>query len=127
EHRQVFGRGAGFTARGADRLPQERPDGHDARAAVLVGNAIDQLVALFQGHAAAWAPTLLGYATALFAGLAVIEFVWVVGFSLARRVELPDLIATVVQQIVTIGFFYWLMHNSPTFLKAIIDSFRMAG
>lgn len=92
-----------------------------------MGNAIDQLVALFQGHAAAWAPTLLGYATALFAGLAVIEFVWVVGFSLARRVELPDLIATVVQQIVTIGFFYWLMHNSPTFLKAIIDSFRMAG
>ena len=88
---------------------------------------LDQLIGLFQSSAGGWAPSLLGYATTLFGGLALIEFVWVVGFSLARRAELPDLIATIIQQIITIGFFYWLMRNSPEFLKAIIDSFRIAA
>lgn len=92
-----------------------------------MGNVLDNIVAVFQGAAGTWAPTLLDYATTLFAGLALIEFVWVVGFSLARRVELPDLIATVIQQMITIGFFYWLMRNSPRFLKAIVDSFRLAA
>ena len=92
-----------------------------------MGNVLDNIVAVFQGAAGTWAPALLDYATALFAGLAFIEFAWVVGFSLARRVELPDLIATIIQQMITIGFFYWLMRNSPQFLKAIIDSFRLAA
>ena len=56
-----------------------------------MGNAIDQLVALFQGHAAAWAPTLPGYATALFAGRAVIECGWVVGV-FGVRVREPGVI-----------------------------------
>lgn len=89
--------------------------------------ALDQIVAAFQGHGGAWGAALLPYALELFFGLAIIQFGLRVGYAFAQRVELPELLTIIVQEIVTTGFFYWFLLNSAQFLKAIIDSFRQVA
>jgi type IV secretion system protein TrbL len=86
--------------------------------------ALNTIIDTFQGHGAGWGAALLPYALTLFAGLAAIQFTLRVGFAVAQRVDLPELLALVVQEILTIGFFYWFLQNAATFLKAIVDSFR---
>jgi type IV secretion system protein TrbL len=84
---------------------------------------LDELVNVFKSQAKAWEGTLSSHAARLFGILAVIEVVWVVGWGLVGRKGLDDMIALVAEQIIVIGFFYWLMLNTASFIMAIIDSF----
>src|SRR5271166_1564028 len=86
-------------------------------------SALDQIVVAFSQHGPAWTATLLGYAVELFVALATIQLVLKIGFWLAQRVEMPELLALIVQETVILGFWFWFMKNSTQFLKAIVDGF----
>ena len=70
---------------------------------------------------------LMNEAKILFAGLAVIEFVLVVGRQVIGRADTVDILATVLFQVVTLGFFYWLCVNGPDISRAITASFAQVA
>ena len=70
---------------------------------------------------------LMNEAKILFAGLAVIEFVLVVGRQVIGRADTVDILATVLFQVITLGFFYWLCVNGPDISRAITASFAQVA
>jgi hypothetical protein len=90
-------------------------------------DVLNGIVETFKNQAKLWENTLSGLATSLFVTLAIIELVWVIGWATARRTGLDDMLAIAAEQIVIIGFFYWLMVNTADFVLAIIDSFAEAA
>lgn len=98
-----------------------------SQASPLGPGVLNGIVETFTGQASLWRTTLQGLALDLFAVLAGIEIAWVVGRALARRVDFADLLEIAVMQVVTIGFFYWLLINSADFVLAIVASFGEAA
>lgn len=98
-----------------------------AAAPALNLDVLNGIVETFRNQAKLWETTLSGLAMSLFAKLALIELVWVIGWATARRTGLDDMLAILAEQIVIIGFFYWLMINTADFVLAIIDSFAEAA
>ena len=98
-----------------------------SQATPLGPGVLNGIVETFTGQASLWRTTLQGLALDLFAVLAGIEVAWVVGRALARRVDFADLLEIAVMQVVTIGFFYWLLINSADFVLAIVASFGEAA
>jgi type IV secretion system protein TrbL len=90
-------------------------------------DVLNGIVETFKNQAKLWEKTLSGLATSLFVTLAIIELVWVIGWATARRTGFDDMVALVAEQIIIIGFFYWLMINTADFILAIIDSFAEAA
>jgi type IV secretion system protein TrbL len=98
-----------------------------SQATPLGPGVLNGIVDTFTGQAGLWQGTLQGLALELFAILAGIEVAWVVARALARRVDFGDMIEIVAMQVVTIGFFYWLLINSADFVLAIVASFGEAA
>jgi type IV secretion system protein TrbL len=98
-----------------------------SQVAPLGPGVLNGIVDTFTGQSSLWEGTLEGLALDLFLTLAIIEVTWTVARALARRVDLGDMIEIVAMQIVTIGFFYWLLINSADFVLAIIASFGEAA
>lgn len=98
-----------------------------SQATPLGPGVLNGIVETFTGQASLWRTTLQGLALDLFAVLAGIEVAWVVGRALARRVDFADLLEIAVMQVVTIGFFYWLLINSADFVLSIVASFGEAA
>lgn len=97
-----------------------------ASPALNVG-LLDGLVSTFTNQSKLWESTLTAIATSLFVKLAIIEIIWVVGWATARRESFETILEVIAMQIITIGFFYWLMINTADFILAIIESFGMAA
>lgn len=92
----------------------------------LGAGALDSIVNAFNG-VSAFAPTLLSQAQLLFAGLAAIEFTLVIGRQMLGRADLAGILAAVLMQAVTLGFFFWIMTNGSAMLAAIVSSFARLG
>jgi type IV secretion system protein TrbL len=90
-------------------------------------NDVDQIYQAFANHGPAIQAALQNIALELFGGLAVIEIVLTVGRAVANKTDVLDIILLVTNQIITIGFYLWLMQNWPNFAKDITDSFAQAG
>lgn len=88
---------------------------------------LNGIVDTFKNQASLWESTLSAIATSLFVKLAIIELIWVFGWATAKRVPFDDMLGIMAEQIVIIGFFYWLLINTADFILAIIDSFGMAA
>lgn len=89
--------------------------------------AMDSILDTYKNGAATWAPVLRNYALGLFGILATIEACWT-GIKLAfKGADLGEFLAELINRILFIGFFLWLLLNSGDFATAIIDSFRQAG
>lgn len=88
--------------------------------------SINGIVNAFNG-ARAFEGTLMSAAKTLFAGLAVIEFTIVVGRQVIGRADVVSILATVLFQVVTLGFFYWLCINGPDISRAISSSFAQVA
>lgn len=89
-------------------------------------SALDSIVNAFNSvHG--FAPTILGAAKLLFAGLAVIGFTIAVGRAVMARADLGGILSVVLWQVVTIGFFYWVLINGSAMLSAIVTSFAQLG
>jgi type IV secretion system protein TrbL len=90
-------------------------------------NSLDAIVRLYRDHAHAWESTLLGFAKTLFWLLALIEFSFA-AISLAfKGADFGDWVATMVNQILFIGFFYTLLLHSAEWAGDIVQSFRHAA
>jgi type IV secretion system protein TrbL len=96
-------------------------------APALNVNLLDGLVETFTNQAKLWESSLTAIATSLFVKLAIIEIIWVVGWATARRESFETIIEVLAMQMITIGFFYWLMINTADFILAIVESFGIAA
>jgi len=88
---------------------------------------LDQVVDTFQQHAAGWEGTLRQLALHLFGILVVIDLAFTAIRLAFGRADFSEWLAAIVNQILFIGFFLWLLLHSADFARAIIDSFRMAA
>lgn len=85
------------------------------------------LLDLIQQSASSWDAELKGYATKLFWGLAVINFVWVFFPLVFKQAELGEIVGELIRFVLTIGFFFALLLFSKDWADAVVESFRIAG
>ncbi|EPX3531562.1 P-type conjugative transfer protein TrbL [Acinetobacter baumannii] len=87
----------------------------------------DSIVDTFKAQTASWSGVLQPYAENLFWILAFIQFSWAMITLAFRGNDLGEWVTVIVNQILFIGFFYWLLQNITSFGKAILNSFKIAG
>lgn len=92
-----------------------------------MATSVDSIIEEYRNASSGWAGTLLSHATTLFWILAFIEFTWAMIGLAFRANDMGDWAATIVNQILFIGFFYWLLLNSTSISLALVDSFKQAG
>ena len=92
-----------------------------------MATSVDSIIEEYRNASSGWAGTLLSHATTLFWILAFIEFAWAMIGLAFRANDMGDWAATIVNQILFIGFFYWLLVNSTSISLAVVDSFKQAG
>lgn len=88
---------------------------------------IDQIVQQFQTQSKGWAATLQRLATNTFWILVGIQFLWSMAKLGFRRPDFSDIVAELVNQIMFVGIFSWLLTSSQQWNTWIIQSFRQAG
>ena len=87
----------------------------------------DEIMDTYEVRSRAWQDTLQGIARSLFGGLAVISLAWTAIKLLLKKNELESLIPTIAMQILTLGFFLFLVEKGPWIAGLIVDSFQQAG
>ena len=92
----------------------------------LGAGSIDGIVNAFNA-VRGFEATLVSEASRLFLGLALIEFVLVVGRQVIARADVVGILATVLFQVVTLGFFYWVLIHGADISRAIVSSFAQIG
>ena len=90
-------------------------------------NTIDTIVARFQAVTNGWDAGLQAIAQNTFAILATLQLFWAVAGLAFKRADFSEFAAELVNQIMFIGLFYWLLTTTTTWGPAIISSFRQAG
>lgn len=98
-----------------------------AQAPALGPGVLNGIVDTFKSQASKWEGTLEKLAIQLFGALAGIELLWVFGRAIMKKMDIADVLELVVMQMVTIGFFFWLLLNTADFTLAIVASFGEAG
>lgn len=89
--------------------------------------SVDSILTEYQNASSGWSNALTKHATSLFWLLAFIEFAWAM-ISLAFKAnDMGDWASTIINQIMFVGFFYWLLTNSTSIALSIINSFKKAG
>lgn len=96
-------------------------------ASAAAAGSLDTITELFKNGAAAWESTLAGYAMGLFGLLVAIEFTYTLMKLALKGADMTEFGSELVNRIMFVGFFSWLLTNSTTFARAIIDSLRQAG
>ncbi|MDE1891700.1 MAG: P-type conjugative transfer protein TrbL [Betaproteobacteria bacterium] len=94
---------------------------------VWATGTLDQINLQFQQSSSSWMNQSIIYANHLFAGLALIEFVWSGIHYLLRKNELTDLLSALTFKILSLSFFYSLISLAPQWIPLIISSFSQAG
>ena len=90
-------------------------------------NILDCVLGNFQRASANWETRLLGFATRLFWILALIEFSWAAGQLALRGADFSEWTASLVNQVLFIGFFSYLLTHSAELARAVVNSFRDAA
>jgi len=96
----------------------------DAHAAINNSGVLDSVLLRFQGAASSWGTYITKRATWLFWTLVVISMVWQFGMMALRKADLAEFFGEFIKFTITIGFFFWLLLNAPTFATAIINGLR---
>lgn len=90
-------------------------------------NVLDRVPELYESAAEKWQAPLEAAATRLFWLLASIEFAWAAAMLVMRNASGSEFLATVVNQIMFIGFFGHMLTMSHVYAGAIIRSFQQAA
>jgi type IV secretion system protein TrbL len=90
-------------------------------------NILDCVLGTFQRASAQWETRLLEFATRLFWILALIEFTWAAAQLALRGADISEWSASLVNQVLFIGFFSFLLTHSAEFARAVVNSFREAA
>jgi type IV secretion system protein TrbL len=88
---------------------------------------IDQVIQQFRTVTAGWEATLQKIAQNTFGILALIQFAWAMIRLALRRADFSEFVAEIVNQVMFLGLFYWLLTTTTTWGPAIISSFRQAA
>jgi type IV secretion system protein TrbL len=89
--------------------------------------SVTQIMQAFTAHGPAVQAALVNGATDLFVGLAVIELVWVVGWSVAHKTDIFDMMIVVVRFAIGVGFWFWMLKNWTQMASAINRTFWTWG
>lgn len=89
--------------------------------------SLDRIIDLYKNGASGWEGVLLSKARALFAILVGIEVAWTLIRLGMKNADMGEFAAEMVNRIMFVGFFGWLLTNSGAFARAIVNSFRQAG
>ncbi len=87
----------------------------------------DNIQEQYMQKAVRWEAGLRSIARSLFGGLAVISIAWTFIKLLMQKNEATAFIPTMTLQIVTLGFFLYLVENGTTIATMILKSFEAAG
>ena len=90
-------------------------------------NSFDRIIDLYRNGAENWEGPLLNIAKSLFGILVGIEFSWAMIRTAMKGGDMADFMAEIVNQVMYIGFFTFLLLNSSSLAHAVVDSFRQAG
>jgi hypothetical protein len=90
-------------------------------------NQPDLIYQAFANKGPAIQAALLSGAQDLFASLALIELVWIVGWSVAHKSDVFDMLIAVTRWAIAIGFWFFLFQNWAQMAKATVDTFRLWG
>jgi type IV secretion system protein TrbL len=86
-----------------------------------------KLLDTFKQAAAGWTNTLFTYANRLFGLLLLIEFTYSAITQYLQHQELQSWMAAMIRKVLTLGAFYALLVQGPTWIPAIIDSLQVIG
>lgn len=87
----------------------------------------DAIYQAFANKGPAISAALVGGATDLFAALAVIELVWLIGWSVAHKSDVFDMMIVVTRFAIMAGFWFWITQNWVAMAKAVLDTFGLWG
>lgn len=96
-------------------------------ASAAAAGSLDTITELFKNGASAWESTLAGYAMGLFGLLVAIEVTFTLIKLALKGADMTEFGSELINRMMFVGFFSWLLSNSSTFARAIIDSLRQAG
>lgn len=88
---------------------------------------LNQMVTTFQQQAAGWATALTRYALGTFGLLAILDLSWNSIKLALNRGDTADFTAMLINEIMFLGLFFWLMTTTNIWGPAIINSFRLAA
>lgn len=100
--------------------------GHALAQAAPSPGVIDSIVLSFKTTAATWEATLQRLAMGTFALLATLQLTWAI-MTLIFRNQTSDIWSELINQIMSIGLFLWLLTTTSVWAPLIIQSFRFAG
>lgn len=88
---------------------------------------LDGIADSYEAAAAGWMAPMLAYANRLFGLLLAIELGVTATKYVLEKDDARNLIAAMVGKILGVGFFYALLQFAPTWIPALMNSFRDAG
>ena len=88
---------------------------------------LNDIVRDYESVTAAWFAALVPIATALFWTLVLIELVWSAIWWVVDREDGLAVITALLRKILSVGFFYALLLNGGTWIRAVIQGFSFAG
>lgn len=88
---------------------------------------LDGIVSSYESASAGWMAPMLAYANRLFALLLAIDLAVTGTKYVLEKDDTKSLIAALANKILGVGFFYALLLFAPTWIPAIMNSFRDAG
>ena len=98
-----------------------------AQAAVDINDAPDVILNIFEQNTRSWQSALKGLAEGLFWLLVKIEIAWTAGRMVVRGADMGEWLSEFLNQILYIGFFYWLLEYAPQLASIVIASFQQAA
>lgn len=98
-----------------------------AHAQGAVANFPDQVIQQFTTLAVGWVGAFQGYARNTFNILALISICWTLIRLALRAAVMEEIVAELVNLFLFIGIGLFVLNDAPALLKAVIDSFRIAG
>lgn len=88
---------------------------------------LNDIVQDYESVTAAWFAALAPIAQALFWTLVLIELVWSAIWWVVDREDGLGVIAALLRKVLAVGFFYALLLNGGTWIRAVIQGFSFAG
>src|SRR5213594_3126163 len=81
----------------------------------------------YESITAAWFSSLFPIAQAVFWTLVLIEMIWSAVWWVVDREDGLGVVTALLRKILAVGFFYALLLNGGTWIRAIIQGFALAG
>jgi len=93
----------------------------------LSSTILNDIVRDYESITAAWFTSLFPIAQAVFWTLVLIELTWSAIWWVVDREDGLGVIAALLRKVLAVGFFYALMQNGGTWIRAAIQGFSQAG